>query len=174
MRTSTREYEDAAKRINRKLDFAKINSAEDYQREFRKLTGQSPTQLQLKTFFETNTTKRFLNLGRIFQRAGGRNLAQDQMKTAKTVVRSPQEFIRLGAQRSDLEGLDTARTFGYIKNMRAKIDKSRSRVVFLKPTYKRTFRRTGKTITVKRKKLIELRVYNSKGRRLALARKKRK
>ena len=44
---------------------------------------------------------------KLFTKAGGKNLKQDQQRTAKVVVTSEKEFIRRGANRVDLKGLDT-------------------------------------------------------------------
>lgn len=48
----------------------------------------------------------------LFKRAGGTDLRRDRQRTAKTVVKTEQEFIRKGAKRVDLQGLDTKRTLG--------------------------------------------------------------
>jgi len=46
---------------------------------------------------------------RIFSKAGGKNLRMDQRKTHSKVVTDKKEFIKTGAQKSDLKGLDTKR-----------------------------------------------------------------
>lgn len=43
----------------------------------------------------------------IFKKAGGKNYEQDRRRTHKRVQRDPKEYIRIGAQRTDLPGVDT-------------------------------------------------------------------
>lgn len=43
----------------------------------------------------------------LFEKAGGKSLGQDREKTATKVVGSPKEYVRQGAQKVDLNGLDT-------------------------------------------------------------------
>lgn len=45
--------------------------------------------------------------GSLFKRAGGKNFNQDLRSTAKVVVNTEEEYIKQGASKVDLDGLDT-------------------------------------------------------------------
>ncbi len=105
-----------------------ISDLESYVMFFKEeiLDGKTPSGLEKKLIDEAfrkyaeqhNIVK--VKDEQVFKKAGGKNLSRDRRTTAKKVTTNVQEFIRLGAARADLEGLDTG-IFGKIKNKTVRI-----------------------------------------------------
>lgn len=166
-------YTDDARRINEQLEQDyDIQNKKDYVEALEKFLGKKPTQKQVKLFFEKGDGEGLIKRKKLFSEAGGLDIKKDRKKTHRIVLSDPKTYTKKGARRSDLIGLDTARKFAYLKNRRRMIDTTRTKIVSLKPTFERKYK-TGKTITVKRKVLQEIRVYDKTGRRLSLKRKKK-
>ena len=53
----------------------------------------------------------FVDKRNLFKVAGGKNLKRDQARTAKVIAKTPEEFIKKTAQKSDLARLDTTKQF---------------------------------------------------------------
>ena len=81
----------------------------------------------------------------LFEQAGGKDLARDRKKTAKRIVKTPTQYVKAGAQKVDLRGVDTRSR--YI--IPAKVGE---RTVYAKSTY----------ITIRGKRVTRLR--DQKGR----------
>ncbi len=95
---------------------------------------------------------------RIFKKAGGKDLSRDRQQTAKTVVKTKEEFIKKGARRVDFAGFDIKES--EIRKLKLKKPPKefdvaavvKSKVVFAKRS----------SVTVKGKKIIVFR--DQKGR----------
>ncbi len=59
-----------------------------------------------KLFTKFRRVKPSVSTKRIFKKAKGKDLARDRLKTAKTVVKTKEEFIKRGARRVDFAGFD--------------------------------------------------------------------
>lgn len=57
-------------------------------------------------FKEVQNQKPGVSSERLFTKAGGKDLARDRRKTARTVVKTREEFIKKGAKRVDFAGFD--------------------------------------------------------------------
>ena len=72
---------------------------------------------------------------RIFSKAGGKNLRLDQRKTHSKVLTDKQEFIKTGASKSDLKGLDTKRKVKRPKSAYTIPAKRRGKIVLSRRTF---------------------------------------
>ena len=72
---------------------------------------------------------------RLFTKAGGKNLKQDQRTTAKTVLTNKEEFIRKGASKTDLKGLDTKQVRKRPRSEFTSVGHSGRRIVQIRPTF---------------------------------------
>lgn len=100
---------------------------------------------------------------RTFEEAGGKDLKQDKLKTAKKVVGTKEEFIKKGAQRVDLSGLDTfrgrkikvkrlKRDFRLVGKIRGKIVKIRKTSVIVRNKRQLRYRdKIGRFASIRRK-----------------------
>lgn len=66
-------------------------------------------ELRENTFKFIKKIKSDVKDEKLFKKAGGKNLTQDQRQTSKTIVKSRREFIKHGSQKVDLQGFDTKR-----------------------------------------------------------------
>lgn len=166
------QYKRDAERINAQLDFSKINTLEDYRRAMSEFMRQDVSVKLASAFSKYGDTQNRMRQAKVFREAKGKDLKQDRARTHRVVLTDPQKYKHVGSKRADLIGIDTARKFGYTKlngkRVRRMIDNNRTRVIQLKPTFKRTYKRTNKTITVRRRLLYEVRVYTKTGRRLSI------
>lgn len=65
-------------------------------------------QLQEDTF-NSLASRKGIRKERLFKKAGGKSLGRDRQQTARTIVKTRQEYIKQGAPNVDLEGFDTKR-----------------------------------------------------------------
>ena len=165
------DYEADAERINSQLDFTKIKSTEDYIEALDDLYPKEPLPKSfIKELSKTKRTKRKIEIQKdkidLFKEAGGRDLKRDQKKTSRIVLTSIKKYKKVGARHSDLVGLDTRKTFGYLKigslKIRKKIDKSRTRIV----KYPKSYYRLGKKVNIKVRDRVF--IYDKKGKRLSI------
>lgn len=162
-------------RVNQSLDFDKINTKEDYDRELAKFMKRKPTQKQLNAFWSGENSQTQLKKFKFFREAGGKDLGLDAQKTHRIILNDVNEYLEKGARRSDLTGFDMPKSYGYFRigerRLKRKIDRDKSVIVRLKPSYSytREFKPGIKTvITVNRKILWRVYVYDKMGKRLGL------
>lgn len=84
--------------------------------------------------FKALARKKGFTKQNIFKQAGGKNLRQDQRTRARIVTRDPKKYIKMGAQKADLYGLDTPNA-GPRKTRFTLIGRSRKKVVYARKTY---------------------------------------
>lgn len=80
------------------------------QKEFFQQVFQTIADRHPRTIQKTN----------LFKKAKGKDWKKDKEKTAKTIVNTPQEYIKKGAKNVDLKGYDMP-TVGRIKNKIVKV-----------------------------------------------------
>lgn len=115
-----------------------IQSREDFEQAYFDYLGEDLTDKQMRKL-KNQTWDRILfkHLG------GGKNLKQDRKKTSQTIARNVQEYKKLGAQNSDLSGLDT-------KNARKISRKQKTRIRQREYNFKSIGRIKGKVVYARR------------------------
>lgn len=86
--------------LTRYPDFEEMTSDEQDSAYIDYLRGHESLQ------YSERTRKRLKQLAE-FKKAGGKNLQQDQDKTAKRIVKTRKQYEKSSAQRVDIRGIDT-------------------------------------------------------------------
>jgi len=134
---------------------ANVKDRDSYDAFFNKYMDDTYTSAQDRTLRDKAFNVLVKRYGvvdeKLFSDAGGKNLLLDRKKTAKTVVATREEYLKKGAQRSDLAGFDTAATFKRKGMIRRKVVFARADRVNVKGKWQVRYRdRKGRFVSVKK------------------------
>lgn len=147
-------YREASERIARKIkkDY-RVKTMHDFLSGYSDYMGVSEKEMTPRELKFREVVVKDAGLTddyKFHKKAGGKDLDRDREKTAKTIVKTPEEYKKKGASKVDLTGFDTRRRLTIPARKKGKIVYAERTFVYIKGKQFMRFRdRSGHFVSIR-------------------------